>query len=206
MSKQYTPESNISVLVMDLYTYAVNINDIIGSYLVEPAIGLYYKTRTTPSLIEGKTYYYLNGNEYYCNGLYTSMESDLYDDTGKRVFSHSEFLKGNYSDITFEPIIGIKLIVSILKEQLVNSVCHNHVPGYDHTEYLKDPTTEDYVVPIVENKIYQLIRDLNNFINSDYWNTYDVRLIGSVFYMFKQTDYRILEWYRITNEGKTKQE
>lgn len=201
------------VVVIDLLSHAMSLDEVLRDALNEPTEGLYLVGSIEPIMVTGNIYY--PKSQYYkpegvindFNKVKTikeeivnsKMETVL---SVKDLATKSKFFRMEPT----VPVMAMKAAIGIV-EQYLTSVCRHS--RRTHPTYRLEYLVKQENRSLVDNDEYarafkKLLDQVMDFIKEDNWALYFTRVKGSSLVIEKGVDYRIFTYYE--NIFKTQEE
>lgn len=194
-----------SVMVIDLLEEVSVLEEELLQALVPPPPGIYVKNTLKPIIDYTKTYYtkqdYLQ-RPIQCASLeeVLALKSDILNHEGETVLEYKQVMMRKnmlFNEPTL-PVVGIKLMISMVLDYLTTIAPHTRCLKYERQEQL---VREEYHHLIdsdtFEQKFEKILDTIFDFVNEDVWHIYFTRIKGSTFVLEKVVDYRIYRYHEL---------
>lgn len=193
---------------LPVFNTAVILENHFGDVLIPHAKGIYKVGDIYPSIIPGKQYFSQKLNKL--NQSITTPVTDLnkvndtvVDEIGNIVIPRAMMLNKE-SYLRNEPTVPTRGL--ILVELLVKRYIESITPYVKYSMYnnkiisnFKPEGVELFVEGHIDEICKSLYAQINTFIANDVWFIYFVKYMGIDLIIEKSTDWRICEYYRMTN-------
>ena len=196
---------------LPVFNYAVLIEREYGDFIVPAPEGIYRVGDIHPCIHSNKRYYSqkLTKTNQYISAPVTDINlvnDTIIDETGN-VILPAYVMKNKEQYLRNEPTVPARglLIVELLIKKYIESVSpwvKYSMYNSKIASYFKPEGVELFYNGHIEALCESLFAQVCEFIGNDVWHVYFVKFMGLDLMIEKTTDWRILEYYRMTNEQK----
>lgn len=196
--------TNLSTYILDVLEIALCLPTDVLDKFISPDKGIYLSNCIKPILnFEDNRYYFEDGKEVLNLEDVKNTNSYILDNKDNVVITDKRIskIKSILLDQPNVPVTAIEFIIKDIENFLYNNTITNiNIDINDLSLLLKNPKDLENV----ENEIYIYLKDifsnLNDFINGDIYNIYELTEKSNILIINKKCDHRIIEYYKLREQ------
>lgn len=217
MARTYSTISELyrevtEVKLIELAPHVLSVPENLLETLKPHRAGLYVPGFVEPAFVQGELYYVSPGNGGFESpvdfghiqadraGQGVIPAGDFYNAQRKFHLRRSmyERLKKIMRDYPAVPSQGFEAAVAVVIGYLnkLNRFTNVAARQYDLDKLVREEYFHLVGQEIFENAFDPLLTEVRNFVGTDQWNLYFVRVVGMTLVLEKGLDYRIVDWTR----------
>lgn len=194
---------------LPIFNYALLIERQYGDFIIPPPPGIYRVGDVEPVIVNTKRYYSqkITKNNHCVSTPITDFNSvtDTVIDEIGNVILPSFVMKNKEHYLRNEPTVPSKglMIVELLVKKYIESIspwCKHSMYNNRLLNHFKPEASDIFNDGQIENLCESLFTQVSNFIENDIWHVYFVKFMGLDLVIEKTQDWRIIEYYRLTEE------
>lgn len=206
-SSQVMPTDIEERIILEGYSSAKNLEDVLGPILKKAEDGLYRPSDISPAIRFDGTYFSFDASKKNISEQYTpifkmeDIHGVVVDAYSKLVLTQAAVARKN-EILTTEPVlpaIGLQVLRTVIDFNINQRLQHVRSLEWHRRRFadffIEDPTIYGITLEGVEAHLGHLISSINHFVGNDTWNYYFVCINGTDIMIEKGADYRICEWY-----------
>ncbi len=187
------------IMIVSGLEYVCMIDRLFGHMLPSIPKGLYIKNQLTVAVLEGLPYYTSDSLSLDKPVDVLLCEKDLYNKEGKLI-APEFMMKNKKRFFTDKP--SFNPVAFNIVEDFIKSHFESHCPYYNNSKFYHNRLSTYFTKLENDYNIYDALSSfldgltlkLLYFMSNDYWSEYEVCVKGNDFIIYKNEDYRIIDW------------
>lgn len=209
LSRPVLPTHIEDCIILEGYSSALMLENILGPALIDPEPGLYKPNDITPCVRLNGTFFSFDPRKISISEQYKpifsidDIEGVVVDADTRTVLTNAVTARKNeiLSTRPSLPAVGLQLVKTLVDYDVNSRLMFNRSLEW-HTRrfaenFKDDPSIYGITVEAVLDYLSFINTNINQFVGNNIWNYYFVSIRGTDILIEKGADYRICEWYEM---------